>query len=311
MKAFLFPGQGAQAPGMGKDFYDAFPVARHTFEEADELLSFSLSKILFSGTAEELTQTRYSQLALFVHSVALMRTLLEQIPSCLPDVCSGLSLGEYTALCASKRLSFPETLALVRMRAELMNSACRSTEGAMSAVLGPLYPEVEEIMKTLKQPSQAWIANYNCPRQTVISGTKEGVEAARALLKGAGAKRVIPLQVDGAFHSPLMQSAQDGLTPSIEAASIQQSPIRFVMNVPGGFVDDPAAVKKNLAAQVTHSVRWEQGIQAMANQGVSLYLEIGCGTTLRGMNAKIVPDSLTLSLGKVSDLDQIARQICS
>ena len=308
-KAFLFPGQGAQTSGMGKDFYDAFPIARQTFEEADDLLSFSLSKIMFSGSAEELTQTRYSQPALFVHSVALFRTLLQQIPSCIPDICSGLSLGEYTALFASQKLSFAETLSLVRKRADLMNQACRSTEGAMSAVLGPLFSEVEEAMR--KASAGAWIANYNCPRQTVISGTKAGVEAASAILKEAGAKRVIPLQVDGAFHSPLMQPAQDGLAPFILAAPIASSPIRFVMNAPGDFVDDVESIKKNLTSQVTHSVRWEQGIQAMAKEGISFYLEIGAGTTLRGMNAKIVPDAKTLSLGKVADLDQIAGCLCS
>ena len=309
-KAFLFPGQGAQAPGMGKDLYETFSVARHTFEEADDLLSFPLSKILFSGSESELMQTRYGQLALFVHSTALLRTLREQLPHLVPDVCSGLSLGEYVALHASNRLSFAETLALVRARAELMNQACERTQGTMAAVLGLPFSKVEEIVSQVNPPHKVWIANYNCPQQTVISGSKEGVEAAGLLLKEAGAKRVLPLQVYGAFHSPFMQIAQDSLAPFIAEAPIEKSSILFVMNVVGDFVEEIDAIRDNLTKQVTHSVRWEQGIQAMKSWGVTFYLEIGSGKTLRGMNGKIAPEATTLSLEHVSDLDKLAKQEC-
>lgn len=306
MTAFLFPGQGAQYPGMGKDFYEAFRSARDLFDEADDLLSFKLTEIIFEGPEDVLTQTRHSQLAIFVTSAALLMCLRECMPDLTPDICAGLSLGEYTALFASNRLGFAETLQLVKLRGELMNQACERTAGTMSAVLGLSPPEVEKIVRSLNPPHQVWVANFNCPGQTVISGSKEGVAIAAEALKAGGAKRVLPLQVHGAFHSGLMQSAQDGLSPAVLQAKICDSPIAFAMNVPGGFVEGVDKVKENLILQVTHSVRWEQSIQAMMAQGASRYLEIGCGKTLSGLNKKIgVP---SLSLDKVSDLDEIAKE---
>ncbi len=304
--AFIFPGQGAQYPGMGKDFAEQFAIARETFEEADDILGEKLSSIIFEGPETELTKTKYSQTGIFVTSVAILRVLQSQMPDLVPVFCSGLSLGEYTALYASGRLSFKETLLLVRERARLMNEACECEAGTMAAVLGLSGPDVEAALSGI---GGVWVANYNCPGQIVISGTKEGVEAGSAALKAAGAKRVLPLQVSGAFHSGLMQSAQDQLTPFIQAASLTESSIGFVMNVPGQFVEDLSAIRKNLASQVTQSVRWEQGIRAIEQAKVDLYVEIGCGKTLAGLNRKIGVAAPTVSVDKIADLEELNRQI--
>lgn len=305
--ACLFPGQGSQAVGMGKDFYETFPIARHTFEEADDLLSFRLSRILFEGPEDLLTQTRYSQLALFIHSAALLKTLKEHLPHFVPSVCAGLSLGEYTALYASNRIELAAALALVQKRADFMNQCCEETVGTMAAVLGL---EEQPLKEALKDIQGVWVANYNCPSQIVISGTKEGVEEASKALKAAGAKRILPLTVHGAFHSGLMQSAQEKLAPFLKEAALTDSSIEFVMNVPGDFVTSLTDVRQNLIDQVTRSVRWEQGILAIEKRNAAhLYLEIGSGKTLTGMNRKIGVSAPSLSLEKVSDLDGVIKQI--
>jgi [acyl-carrier-protein] S-malonyltransferase len=305
-KAYLFPGQGAQYPGMGKDFAASFAVAREIFEEADELLSEHLSRIIFEGPEDLLTQTRYSQAGIFVTCAAILRTIVTQFPELCPSVCSGLSLGEYTALYASGRLEFQATLKLVRERARLMNEACERTSGAMAAVLGL---EAKDVERACQECEGVWIANFNCPGQIVISGTKAGVEKAAAALKTRGAKRILPLTVHGAFHSGLMQSAQDGLAPFIASAPIGESQVGFVMNVPGDFVHSTEEIRRNLTKQVTHSVRWEQGIRSMA--GIELFLEIGCGKTLAGLNKKIGVASTTLSIEKLEDLERIGELLCS
>ncbi|HSX11578.1 MAG TPA: ACP S-malonyltransferase [Chlamydiales bacterium] len=297
--AFLFPGQGAQYVGMGKDFYESFRVAKETFQEADELLGEYLSKIIFEGPEEKLTETRVAQVAIFVTSLAIFRVVREQLPDLEASVCAGLSLGEYTALCASGRLSFKETLFLVRERARLMNEACERVPGTMAAVLGLSAAETEAGVKGL---SGVWVANYNAPGQTVISGTKEGVEKASLALKERGAKRVIPLSVHGAFHSGLMLSAQEGLRGSVERAPIGEGGPEFVMNVPGSFVKSVSEIRKNLIGQVTQSVRWEQGIEAMKASGVDFYLEVGCGKTLSGLNKKMGISSMS-AVEKVTDLE--------
>ncbi|HEY4255088.1 MAG TPA: ACP S-malonyltransferase [Chlamydiales bacterium] len=302
--AFLFPGQGAQYPGMGKDFAEHYASARNVFLEADDILSESLSRLIFDGPEELLTQTKNSQLAIFVMSVALLQTLREQLPQIHLNLSAGLSLGEYTALFAAGRLSFKEALLLVRQRALLMNEACEKVPGTMAAVLG-----MDEMGTkfALQGISGVWVANYNCPGQIVISGTKAGVEAATDSLKANGAKRVIPLQVHGAFHSGLMQGAQDALAPFIQKAALKESEIELVMNVPGNFIQSTDEIRKNLISQVTQSVRWQQGIEAMEAQSVNLYLEIGCGKTLSGMNKKIGCKAPTMSLEKITDLDVLAK----
>jgi [acyl-carrier-protein] S-malonyltransferase len=307
--AFLFPGQGAQYPGMGKDFFEAFQIARETFEEADDLLSFHLSQVIFDGPEALLTETKYSQAAIFVNSVAILRALQQQFPDLKSAVCAGLSLGEYTALFASGRIGFAECLRLVQLRGRLLNEACEKTKGSMSAVLGLTADEVETIILSLNPLHSVWVANFNCPGQTVISGTCDGIAAATEALKSKGAKRVLPLQVHGAFHSGLMKSAEEKLAPALAQTDIRESSIEIVMNVPGNYVDGISAVKENLKRQVTHSVRWEQGIRAMMKRNVALYLEIGCSRTLTGMNKKIGMSEPTISIDKVSDLDGIARQL--
>jgi [acyl-carrier-protein] S-malonyltransferase len=291
---------------MGKDFFDAFPVAKETFQEADEILGASLSKTIFEGPEEVLTQTRHAQVAIFVVSMALLRVVQGQFPDIAPFVCSGLSLGEYTALCASGRLRFAETLRLVQERGRLMHEACEKVPGTMAAVLGLDAQGIENGVRGLKG---VWVANYNAPGQTVISGTKEGVELAAQVLKEKGAKRVIPLAVHGAFHSGLMQSAQEGLTPWVQNAPIQDADVLFAMNVPGDFTQSKEEIRRNLILQVTHSIRWEQGIQAIERAGVHLYLEIGCGKSLSGLNRKIGVTAPTLSAEKVTDLEAISRQL--
>ncbi|MBI5273187.1 MAG: ACP S-malonyltransferase [Chlamydiia bacterium] len=302
--AYLFPGQGAQYPGMGKEFFTTFAIARETFEEADDLLNEALSAIVFQGPEDLLVQTRYSQLGIFVTSIAIFRVIAQQMPDLGPSLCSGLSLGEYSALHASQKLGFKETLLLVRERARFMNDACVRAPGTMAAVLGL---ESKAIESALEGMNGVWIANYNCPGQTVISGTLEGVAKASLLLKEKGAKRVLPLSVHGAFHSGLMRSAQEALAPLIAQAPIQESQIGLVMNVPGLLARSPQDIKRFLTEQVTHSVRWEQGIRSM--DSVELFLEIGCGKTLSSLNKKIDGSALTLSIDRVADLEVLASKV--
>jgi [acyl-carrier-protein] S-malonyltransferase len=233
--------------------------------------------------------------------MAILRAFQKELPDLKPSVCAGLSLGEYTALCASGRLSFAETLHLVKERARLMNEACEKVPGTMAAVLGLDAAGIEAAVQGLQG---VWVANFNAPGQTVISGTKEGIERAALLLKEKGAKRVIPLTVHGAFHSALMRSAKEGLAPFIQQTSLKESSIELVMNVPGSFVSEEDEIRRYLQAQVTQSVRWEQGILAMKEAGVELFLEIGCGKTLSGLNRKMGISSMA-AVEKVIDLESV------
>jgi [acyl-carrier-protein] S-malonyltransferase len=301
--AFLFPGQGSQAPKMGKDFADSFSIAKQTFEEANDVLGRGLSKIIFEGPESDLTLTKNSQTAIFVVSVAIARVLMQQMPQIQPSVCSGLSLGEYTALWGAHRISFEKALLLVQKRADLMNEACEKNKGTMAAVLGM---EAGLVEKALYGIDGVWIANYNCPGQIVISGTVAGVENGSIALKNAGARRVLPLHVHGAFHSGLMKSAQEGLSPFLESCPLLASKTSFVMNVPGDFVSDETKIRDYLKQQVTCSVRWEQGVLAMDAAGVDEYIEVGFGKTLLGLNKKMNLKAASLSVGKVEDLETLA-----
>lgn len=307
--AYLFPGQGAQIPGMGKDFYETFPIARRTFEEADALLSKPFSDLIFNGSASELKETIHSQLSIFIVSVAILRATQEQFPSLVPAATAGLSLGEYTALVASQKLSFQNALLLVKARATYMQEACERQKGMMAAVLGLEADLVEECVQQLQETHSVWVANLNCPLQVVIAGTADGINAATPLLRDKGARRVLPLEVSGAFHSGLMQEARERLEPHILSAKFQTSEIALVMNVPGGFVSSISEMQRNLIQQVTHPVRWEQGIHAIAQNRVELCIEMGPGKTLAGMNKKIVPSLTTLSIEKVADLDFVSQQL--
>ena len=301
--AFIFPGQGAQYVGMGKDFYESFSMARETFEEANDRLGFNLSKLIFEGPEEKLILTKNSQIAIYVMSVALWRVLKQELPEIKPSVVAGLSLGEYTALTASRRLSFKEGVDLVRARGEYMYEAGVKSPGTMAVALGMKPKEVRAVVDSIEE---VWGANLNCPGQVVISGTVQGVKKAGALLKEKGAKRVLPLDVSGAFHSGLMEEARLQLKEKIDEVTLTESAIDLVMNVPGDFVSE-GEIQGNMINQVVAPVYWEKGIGKMEEKGIELFIEIGCGKTLSGMNRKIGVQGKTLSIEKVEDLEALSQ----
>lgn len=307
--ALLFPGQGAQYPGMGKDFAETFPKARHLFEEADEILKRRLSDVVFNGPSEVLTETQNSQTGIFVMSLAIWLVLQEQFKDLNPFAAAGLSLGEYTALAASKKLSFQETLKLVDFRSRFMDQSCKSHPGSMAIIMGLDEQVVVQMVKDLNLPSDLWIANINCPGQIVISGTLRGIEIGQMKAKELGAKRVLPLAVQGAFHSGLMAEARENLKPYILEAPFVNTPIHLVMNCSGSAADSLDRIRSQLIQQVTEPVYWAKGIQSMEAMGVDLFLEIGCGKTLSGMNKRIGVSVPTLNLEKVEDLENILQEI--
>lgn len=307
--AFLFPGQGAQYPGMGKDFVEAYPEARMTLEEADDILSRKLSTIILNGPIEIMTETKNSQPAIYIISVALLRVIQKLFPDLKPSVCAGLSLGEYTAVNASGRLEFSHGLQLVQHRGQFMNDACENVKGSMAVILGLDGTAVESLVKEAALPNDLWAANFNCPGQVVISGTPKGIEQGITAAKAKGAKRALPLQVHGAFHSGLMKQAEERLAPFILAAPFKESQVELVMNVPGDFVKATSQVQENLIGQVTRPVRWEQGVRKMENSGIDLYVEVGCGKVLSGFNHKIGTAAPTVSVEKVQDLELLAKQL--
>lgn len=291
---------------MAKDFYQNFSAARLAFEEADALLGRPLSSIILNGPVGELTETRNSQAGIYVASMAILR-VVQELYDLKPYVCAGLSLGEYSALTAGGWLSFIDALPLVQHRGQFMNEACESFKGSMAVIMGLETGIVEEIVKQVNLPNDLWVANYNCPGQVVISGTLRGVEAGMAAAKSAHAKRVLPLQVHGAFHSPLMQIAKEKLTPFIQKARLKEGSSQIVMNVTGDFVKGADAVKRNIIDQVTHPVLWEQGIRAMEKEDVDVYIEFGPGKTLSGLNKRIGVRAPTLSIEQIEDLEQIGQ----
>ncbi len=305
-RAFIFPGQGAQYVGMGRSFYDNYPIAKELFEQSDDLLKMNLSKIIFEGPEDKLTETCNSQLGIFVTSMAILRTVQSLCPDLKADVAAGLSLGEYTALVAAERLKFEDALLLVRDRGSFMHEACLETVGSMAVVLGLSADAVDAACRTLNMPNDLWVANYNSPGQIVISGTPKGVEVASAALLTDGAKRVQPLKVAGAFHSGLMKSAARRLKESLQAVSFKEGPIEIVMNVPGDFVSEIPSIPALLEQQVYSSVRWEQGVKKMEGAGVEQYIEMGCGRVLAGLNRKICKLATTTSIEKVEDLEKLA-----
>lgn len=305
--AFLFPGQGAQYPGMAKDFFENFSIARETFEEADELLGRKLSSIILNGPADLLTETKNSQIGIYTASMAILRVLSKLFPTLKPSICSGLSLGEYTAITAAGMVQFTDAVPLVQSRGHYMNEACEQQQGAMAVVLGLDAEAVEALVKEVNLPKDLWAANFNCPGQVVISGTSRGIEVAAIAAKSRGAKRVLPLQLHGAFHSGLMQSAEERLAEHIMRTPFKESPVELVMNVPGDFVKDIFQIKQNLISQVTSPVRWEQGVRHMMEAGTDLFIEMGCGKTLSGFNKRISTATPILSIEKIEDLDQIPQ----
>ncbi|MDA0200528.1 MAG: ACP S-malonyltransferase [Bacteroidetes bacterium] len=285
MKAYLFPGQGAQYPGMGKALYDRFDQAKKMFKASDEILGFELSKILFEGSKEELQQTRVTQPAIYVHSVISAVAMGNDFK---PDAVAGHSLGEFSALTAAQVIDFESGLKLVSKRAEAMQKACDHTQGTMAAVLGLEDDKVEEICE--QTTGLVVAANYNCPGQLVISGAIDAVEAACETLKAEGARRVLILPVNGAFHSPLMDPAKQELAQAIDATSFSDPICPVYQNTTAMGVTDSIEIQKNLIAQLTAPVRWTQSIQAMIDEGVSEFMELGPGKVLQGLVKKISPE---------------------
>lgn len=303
--AFLFPGQGTQHPGMGKEFIENYVQARHVFEEADDILQRKLSKLILEGPESILTETKNSQVAIFVTSIALLRVVEHLFPALTPQYCAGLSLGEYTALVAGGYLTFQQALPIVQFRGECMNEACEKTKGTMAVVLGLEADMVGQIVSECHLPNDLWVANFNCPGQVVISGTQKGIEAGTAAVLARGAKRVLPLQVHGAFHSGLMRMAEEKLTKPLQELPLTQGKSTLIMNVPGDVVTDLAAIRHNLIQQVTRSVRWEQGIRSIQRLHTDFYIEFGPGKTLSAMNKRIGVVVPTISIDKINDVDQL------
>ncbi len=303
--AFIFPGQGAQKVGMGRDFYDSFSIAKETFQEADEILGSSFSECIFTGPAEELSLTRNCQVALFVTSCAILRVIQQQMPTLTPSAVAGLSLGEYTALTAAGVISFADGVQLVKARGELMHASAVRNPGSMSVVLGMTEALVAEGLQSVQEKHDVWIANLNCPGQVVLSGSKQGLEVAAESLKKNGAKRVLPLDVSGAFHSPYMSEAKERLATRIEETQFEKPKCAVVMNVVGGFVEDATEMKSYLVQQVVSPVYWEKGIHALEESGIEHFLEIGPGKTLAGMNKRIGVKSQTTSIETVNDLNTL------
>jgi [acyl-carrier-protein] S-malonyltransferase len=280
-KAYVFPGQGSQFPGMAKDLYESDPVAREMLEKANEILGFRITDIMFDGTAEDLKQTRVTQPAIFLHSVVLAKCL----PDFKPDMVAGHSLGEFSALVAAGAMDFEEGLRLVSIRAQAMQKACETNPGAMAAVLALPSETIEKICSECDGIVVA--ANYNCEGQVVISGEKDAVEAACLRLKEAGAKRALPLPVGGAFHSPLMEPAREELAEGIEKAIFRTPSCPVYQNVTSLPTTDPDEIRKNLLAQLTAPVRWTQSVVNMIGDGAGHFVELGPGKVLQGLVAKI------------------------
>ncbi len=294
MKAFVFPGQGAQFVGMGKDLYENNPLAKELFEKANDILGYRITDIMFSGTDEELKQTKVTQPAVFLHSVI---TALCMGDAFQPDMVAGHSLGEFSALVAGGALSFEDGLKLVYARAMAMQKACEAAPSTMAAIVGLDDATIENVCKEVSSEGNIVVpANYNCPGQLVISGNVEAVKAACEKLKAAGAKRALVLPVGGAFHSPLMQPAKDELQAAIEATTFSTPKCAVYQNVDAQAHTDAAEIKANLIAQLTASVRWTQEVQNMIAAGATDFTECGPGKALQGMIGKITKGNEAVSV---------------
>ncbi|HEY5691160.1 MAG TPA: ACP S-malonyltransferase [Cyclobacteriaceae bacterium] len=289
MRAYIFPGQGAQFVGMGKDLYEN-PAVKNIFDDANKILGFNITDIMFAGTADELKQTKVTQLAIFIHSVALAKAAAEF----RPDMVAGHSLGEFSALVANQTLSFEDGLRLVSKRALAMQKACEINPSTMAAILGLDDKVVEEVCASINEVVVA--ANYNCPGQLVISGSMKGIEIACEKLKAAGAKRALPLQVGGAFHSPLMEPAREELASAIDATHFNKPICPIYQNVNAQPSNDVDTIKKNLNGQLTAPVRFTQSVQNMVKDGATTFIECGPGKVLQGLVKKIALEVEAMSL---------------
>ena len=288
-KAYVFPGQGAQFVGMGKELYETSPLAKAMFEKANEVLGFRITDLMFEGTDEDLRQTKVTQPAIFLHSVILAKTMGDDF---IPNMAAGHSLGEFSALVATGALSFEDGLKLVYKRALAMQKACEKNPSTMAAILALRDDKVEEICAGIDEVVVP--ANYNCPGQVVISGSMKGIEIACEKMKEAGAKRALPLKVGGAFHSPLMEPAKLELSEAIAATSFSRPCCPVYQNVSTMGETDPEVIKANLVAQLTAPVKWTQSIQQMIADGATEFMELGPGNVLQGLISKI-DNSVTVS----------------
>jgi [acyl-carrier-protein] S-malonyltransferase len=294
MKAYIFPGQGSQFPGMGKDLFETYSFAREIFSEADELLGFSLSEIMFNGSEDELKQTKVTQPAIYLHSILIAKLGT----NFKPDMVAGHSLGEFSALVASGGLSWQDGLSLVSKRAIAMQKACEIQPSTMAAVLGLSDEQIEKVCAEFT--GEVVAANFNCPGQVVISGSIKGVELAGEKLKEAGAKRVLLLPVGGAFHSPFMEPARLELAAAIEAAKIDRPICPIFQNVNAKASQNEVEIKANLIAQLTGPVRWTQSIEAMVSAGATDFIECGPGKVLQGLVRKINAEAMVSSMELIS-----------
>lgn len=290
MKAYVFPGQGSQFTGMAKDIYESNATAKQILDQANDILGFKITDIMFTGSADELKQTKVTQPAIFIHSVALALSN-ENVK---PDMVAGHSLGEFSALVANKTLTFADALQLVYKRALAMQRACEINPSTMAAILGLDDKIVEEVCASINEVVVA--ANYNCPGQLVISGSNKGIEIACEKLKAAGAKRALPLPVGGAFHSPLMEPAREELAAAIESTTFSNPICPVYQNVNALPSSDVIVIKKNLIDQLTSPVRWTQSVQNMAKDGGKTFIECGPGKVLQGLVKKIAPEVEAMSL---------------
>lgn len=307
--SFLFPGQGSQSIGMGKELIAAYPILKDVLQEGDERLGRHLSKTMREGPEEELTKTATSQPAIYLLSLAYSRLLKSLFPHLKNKFAAGLSLGEYSALASAGMIDDWKGLELVAERGRLMGEACDQNPGTMAAILGLSQLDIEKMVKEANLPHDLWAANFNSPGQTVVSGTTRGIEVGAKLARERGAKKVIPLTVHGAFHSGLMRSAQQKLQDKIEAAAFVMTDVKVVMNASASFPQHADEVKKLLIAQVTEAVRWQESIEKLENEGVDLYIEVGSGKTLSSLNKRIGVKAPTFNLETPADIELLAKEL--